>query len=176
MDSATDHLPATEPSEIEGLRRGIHDLAGLVTLGAELARGEPSKIVPTLLGVLFQLASLDFAYASVGGSPDSPQREEWVRFARASEGAIPPAALGEALRPFLAGDSSTEVDRIANPLGEGTVSIAVFRLGLSDGAGHLACGSRRSDFPTDFERILLRVAANQAVIALQEARHIDRLR
>jgi C4-dicarboxylate-specific signal transduction histidine kinase len=34
----------------------------------------------------------------------------------------------------------------------------------------LVAGSRRADFPTDIERLLLRVAANQAGIGLQEAR------
>jgi len=34
----------------------------------------------------------------------------------------------------------------------------------------VVAGSRRTDFPTDIERLLLRVAANQAAIGLQEAR------
>src|SRR5258707_1895279 len=43
-------------------------------------------------------------------------------------------------------------------------------LGLQDEVGVLVAGSRRADFPTDIERLLLRVAANQAAIGLQEAR------
>src|SRR5258705_4429401 len=57
-----------------------------------------------------------------------------------------------------------------NPAGQGEVAIASFSLGLQDEVGVLVAGSRRADFPTDIELLLLRVAANQAAIGLQEAR------
>jgi PAS domain-containing protein len=57
-----------------------------------------------------------------------------------------------------------------NFLGEGRVSIAPLRLGLQDELGVLVAGSQRANFPTDIEMLLLRVAANQAGIGLQEAR------
>src|SRR5258705_1618073 len=57
-----------------------------------------------------------------------------------------------------------------NPAGQGEVAIASFSLGLQDGLGVVVVGSRRTDFPTDIELLLLRVAANQAAIGLQEAR------
>src|SRR5260370_21620654 len=57
-----------------------------------------------------------------------------------------------------------------NPAGEGEVAIASFSLGLQDEVGVLVAGSRRADFPTDIELVLLRVATNQAAIGLQEAR------
>jgi PAS domain S-box-containing protein len=59
---------------------------------------------------------------------------------------------------------------IPNPAGQGEVAIASFSLGLQDEVGVLVAGSRRADFPTDIELLLLRVAANQAAIGLQEAR------
>src|SRR2546425_2315833 len=45
-----------------------------------------------------------------------------------------------------------------------------FQLGLQDELGVIVAGSRRGDFPTEVERLLLRVTANQAVGVLQEAR------
>jgi GAF domain-containing protein len=62
---------------------------------------------------------------------------------------------------------------VPNPLGEGEVSIASLRLGLQDEVGVLVAGSRRADFPTEIERLLLQVAANQAAIGVQEARHLN---
>src|SRR5216684_3865747 len=50
------------------------------------------------------------------------------------------------------------------------LAIASFSLGLQDEVGVLVAGSRRADFPTQVELLLLRVAANQAAIGLQEAR------
>ena len=59
---------------------------------------------------------------------------------------------------------------ITNPVGRGEVAIARFGLGLEDEVGVLVAGSQRADFPTDIETLLLRVAANQTAIGLQEAR------
>ena len=41
---------------------------------------------------------------------------------------------------------------------------------IRDNVGVFVAGSRRSEFPTETERLLLQVATNQAAIALQEAR------
>ncbi len=62
--------------------------------------------------------------------------------------------------------SSEQRLAVANPIGEGTVSIAVAPIGFS-GDAVIIVGSRRSDFPTAAERLLLGIAANEATIALQ---------
>jgi len=61
---------------------------------------------------------------------------------------------------------------VPNPAGDGEVRIAPLRLGLMDEIGMLVAGSKRADFPTPTETLLLRVAANLALIALQEARQL----
>src|SRR5258708_21846745 len=68
------------------------------------------------------------------------------------------------------GDQTASQCVVPSPVGEGEVSIASFSLGLQHEAGVLMAGARRADFPTEVERLLLRVAANQAGIGLQEAR------
>jgi PAS domain S-box-containing protein len=50
------------------------------------------------------------------------------------------------------------------------LSIVPLRLGLHSDIGMLAAGAERPDFPSPTEDLLLRVAVNQAVIALHEAR------
>jgi signal transduction histidine kinase len=47
--------------------------------------------------------------------------------------------------------------------------IGDFRLGLQEEIGVVVAAPVRTDFPTELEMIVLRVAANQALIALQEA-------
>jgi len=59
---------------------------------------------------------------------------------------------------------------VPHPGGAGDVSIVRLPLGLHDDLGILVAGSSRLDFPTEFERFLLQVAANQAAIGLLEAR------
>jgi PAS domain S-box-containing protein len=75
-----------------------------------------------------------------------------------------------ALTSLLADSPPASPFTTANPVGEGEVSIAVSTIGLQDGIGILVAGSRRPDFPTNTETLLLKVAANQAAIWLQEAR------
>jgi PAS domain S-box-containing protein len=58
---------------------------------------------------------------------------------------------------------------VPNPVGDSTLTIACFRLGLQDDTGILVVGSARADFPTKTEMLLLRVALNQAAIGLQES-------
>jgi len=89
---------------------------------------------------------------------------------------IPAHEVGEALRPFLADKAKTVGLRVATPLAEGTVSIGVFPLGLSEGLGQCVVCSVRTDFPTDIEALVLQVATNQAAMALQEVGNIGRQR
>jgi formate hydrogenlyase transcriptional activator len=159
----------------DDLRRGINDLVSLLALPAIWTGGDASLVVTTLLDVLVPMLHLDFAYLRLtnlaGASPN-----EWARLGERLGEGIRPQQIGEALRPFLADDTQAVDLRVANPLGEGTVSIAILRLGLADGAGQLVAGSRRSDFPTDIELLALQVAANQAAMALQERRQVTKLR
>jgi formate hydrogenlyase transcriptional activator len=161
-------------SEIQRLRRGINDLIGVLSLPAIWLGGEGSLVGPALLDALVRMLRLDFAYMRVDESGGTPPFE-WARFGDRIEQATSAHQLGDALRRHLA-DGAETAGRVANPLAEGTVSIAVFHLGLLDRVGQLAAGSRRSDFPTDIERLVLQVAANQAAIALQEARHVRKFR
>src|SRR3989475_8816848 len=50
------------------------------------------------------------------------------------------------------------------------VSIVPMPLGLQGEIGALMAGSGRADFPSETERLVLGVAANQAAIGLREAR------
>ena len=52
------------------------------------------------------------------------------------------------------------------------MSVLPLRLGLRGEIGLLVAGSRRGNFPRQTERLLLSVAANQATVGLQGARHL----
>lgn len=104
----------------------------------------------------------------------------------------PPAAIAVSLRDLLAGtlaaeavsvelwDPSTGEPALAVsgmlPVDPGTpsdggppVRLALFSVGVDAGMGNIAVGSRRPDFPTQTERVLLGMAASQAALALQHA-------
>jgi PAS domain S-box-containing protein len=161
METATD--------EVKRLQSCINDLISVLALPAIWSGNESSQIVGTLLDVLLAMLRLDFAYARLSDPSDGPPIEV-VRLTQREHPSAQPQEVGRALDPWLSGDPTTSRFVVPNPAGEGEVSIASFSLGLQDEVGVLVAGSRRADFPTVIERLLLRVAANQTGIGLQEAR------
>ena len=154
--------------EVKRLQSCINDLISVLALPAIWSGNESSQIVGTLLDVLLGMLRLDFAYARLNDSSDGPPIEV-VSLGQRKCPSTQPQEVGRALDRWLSGDPANSSFVIPNPAGEGEVSIAWFSLGLKDEVGTLVAGSRRADFPTEVERLLLRVAVNQAGIGLQEA-------
>jgi PAS domain S-box-containing protein len=161
--------------EVKHLRACINNLVSVLALPALWSGHGPSHVLRTLLDALLGMLRLDFAYARLGEGPSAPPIEV-VRSAPPRDVASRPQEVGAALAVYLGAGESTGTTRVPNPLGDGEVSIAHFRLGLDDEAGVLVVGSRRGDFPTKVELLVLRVAANQAGIGLREARLLDQQR
>jgi PAS domain S-box-containing protein len=154
--------------EIKRLQGCITDLLGVLALPAIWAGQGPSEIVGALLDVLLSMLRLDFAYVRLSQAIDrSPI--EWLQTGQRRSRVSQPGDIGRVLDRWLTDPLSTPAV-LSNPVGEGEVTIAAFRLGLQEEIGVLVAGSRRADFPTDIEKLLLRVASNQAAMGLQEAR------
>jgi PAS domain S-box-containing protein len=156
--------------EVKRLQSCINDLISVLALAAIWSGSKSCQMLGTLLDSLLAILRLDFACARLNDSIDgSPV--EMVRLAqRRQHPSVLPQEVGRALGRWLSAHQTASRFVIPNPAGEGEVAIASFSLGLQDEVGVLVAGSRRADFPTDIERLLLRVAANQAAIGLQEAR------
>ena len=171
MEVAMEHTA----DEIKRLKGCINDLISVLALPAIWNSHEPSHIVSTLLDVLLGMLRLDFVFARLSGSIDGSPIEV-VRLAQRRNLAAHPQELGRALNRWLTGDPPAPPLVVPNPIGEGEVSIAPFRLGLQDEVGVLVAGSQRADFPTKTEMLLLQVATNQAAIGVQEARLLSEQR
>ena len=156
-------------NEIKRLKACINNLISVQALPAIWSGGQPSQIVSALLDMLLEMLSLDFAYArlkdSTGGAP-----LEMVRLAQDRNLTAQPQMIGRALNSWLGDFPRTSPLLVRNPFGDGDVSVLLLRLGLQAEMGVFVAGSKRADFPTQTERLLLNVAANQAAIGLQEAR------
>jgi PAS domain S-box-containing protein len=157
--------------EIRHLRSSINDLISIQALPTIWDGRESGSIVSTLLDVLVSMLQLDFAYVrlsdSINGSP--------VEFVRLAQRRAPPpqtSEIGRALDRWLTNPSVNAPLVVPNPAGDGEVKIAPLRLGLTDEIGALVASSKRANFPTPTETLLLRTAANQALAALQEARQL----
>jgi len=156
-------------NEIKRLKDCINNLISVQALPAIWSGGQPSQIVSALLDMLLEMLGLDFAYArlkdSTGGVP-----LEMARLAQDGNLTAQPQMIGRALHPLLGDFPHTSPSLVRNPIGDGDVSVLLLRLGLQAEMGVFVAGSKRADFPTQTERLLLNVAANQAAIGLQEAR------
>jgi len=155
--------------EVKRLQSCINDLISVLALAAIWSGSESSQMLGTLLDSLLAILRLDFAYARLSDGSDGPPIEV-VRSGQHGHSSVQPQEVGQALDRWLTDDQTASQCVVPSPVGEGEVSIASFSLGLQHEVGVLVAGSQRTDFPTEVERLLLRVAANQAVIGLQEAR------
>jgi PAS domain S-box-containing protein len=151
---------------IKRLQGCISDLTSVLALPALWTGNEPSQIIDTLLDGLVGMLRLDFAYGRLSNGPPV----EVLRLAQRQTPLTPPEEIGRALNPWLTGSPHDAPISIPNPIGAGEVLIAPLGLGFHDEIGVVVAASRRRDFPTTIETLLLRVAANQAAIGLHEAR------
>jgi PAS domain S-box-containing protein len=160
--------PEQAHDEIERLQSYINDLISVQALPAIWSGHDAHQIVNKLLEVLTRLLRLDFAVMRVNDPNGGPP----IEAVRLPPDRNPDTHSHErrALEAWLKGDLPAGRVLISNPVGTGEVTIAPFRLGLQDEIGFVVAASVRTNFPTDMERLLLRVAVNQAVIGLQEAR------
>lgn len=162
--------------EIKDLKACLNDLIAVLALPAIWNNHEPSKIVSTLLEALVSMLRLDFAYVRLADAFGHGAPIEMARLIQPRNLPLQPQEIGQALIPWLGDGPHTSPIVVPNPIGKGAISISVFRLGVQDELGVLVAGSRRGDFATEVERLLLRVTANQAAIGLQEARLLSEQR
>ncbi len=162
--------------EIKDLKACLNDLITVLALPAIWSIHEPSQIVSTLLEALVGMLRLDFAYVRLGDSFGCGGPIEMARLTQPGSLTLRPQEIGHALAPWLRDGLHASPIVVPNPIGEGEISISAFRLGVQDELGILVAGSRRGDFATEVERLVLRVTANQAAIGLQEARLLSEQR
>jgi C4-dicarboxylate-specific signal transduction histidine kinase len=155
--------------EIKRLQRCINDLVSLLTLPAMWSGNKPCDIVQTLLDSLLRMLDLDFVYVSLTNLVDAAASET-VRVPQSQEQMFRPRELCTFLNRWLGDDPQKRYLQERSHLGDEEVSLVSWPLGVQREIGVIVAGSRRADFPRDTEALLLSIAANQALIGLQEAR------
>jgi len=162
------HQEAAE--EIKRLRRCLNDLVSVTALPAIWTGGEASDIYRTLLATLLRMLSLDFVYIRLEDMQEGEY--EFIRIAESPEKLGDPLEICELFKPWI-GASPRKLPRfVKNPDGDGNFSIVPLPLGLQGEFGLMVAGSKRPEFPEQSEKLVLDIAVNQAVIALQEARFL----
>lgn len=156
-----------ELSDPHALRRCIRDLVALATLPAIWRDFDTSQIVDSVSAALLSMLSADFVHVEV---PE--QQGEATIEATHVGSAVPRGSLGSiraALRAALVGHASERTLSIRDPLGNGIMRIAIAPIGVG-GNAVLVAGSREPGFPSEVQRLLLGIGANDATLALQRYR------
>ncbi len=154
-------------NETPRLRRLVRDLVGLSALPAVWVGYGPLQIAESLADVLLRTLHLDLLYLQLKEQGSQPAFE----IARTANAPPTPARtheVGVALEASLKPNAHGSTMRIANPFGAGALCVTAVPLGHDGLSGFLVAGSRRPDFPTEIERLLLNVSVNQAASLLRE--------
>jgi PAS domain S-box-containing protein len=166
-------LPSV-PDEVQTLRRCLRDLVALSALPAMWAgagRG-PREIAEGLAEAAHGLSRPELVYVRLAG-------DERIEAVVAGGRLLPPEearAMGRSLEPLCAQPLPGGVTPLPHPLGQGELSALCVPIGHNRHSGMLIVGSRDPGFPTEVDRLLFTVAANQAVIWSKEARLVAEAR
>jgi signal transduction histidine kinase/CheY-like chemotaxis protein len=156
------------PDETQSLRRCIRELVALSALSATWDRADVQGVAGSLADVLLRSLQVEFVYVRVPELVDGAAFEVVrVRSGKETDGLA--RTVGGALEPWLA-DGLGSSPTTANPVGDGTVRLAVIPIGYDGNCGFVVAGSRQLDFPVQTDRLLLGVGANQAAVVLQHKR------
>jgi PAS domain S-box-containing protein len=151
-------------AEILRLRAVLRDLVALSTIPATWIGREPSAVAAGLADALIGLLQIDFAFvrlydASGAGAVDVTRGNAWTTF---------PEWLGHQ----LATNRRLRGKKIIPDAGGGEEPCPgiVIPIGVNGEGGLVAAACERPDFPTQFDQLLLSLAANYAATAFQSAR------
>jgi PAS domain S-box-containing protein len=139
------------------LRRCLRDLVALSSLPAIWVKADPGQIAESVGLLAVSILDADFACVFLR----DPQMEAVHCRRRSNERSIDLARIRDSYRP----NSTFEME----DGDRGRLRAMCVPIGREAGSGLVAL-SRRPDFPTDTEQTLLRVAANQAAIAIQRSK------
>jgi PAS domain S-box-containing protein len=156
----------------------MRDLVALSTLPAIWIGLDPNGIAGSLADVLIRMLSLDVVYIRLAARAGEGLVEVFRSKHRHEAADIDAARTCfasllrfDATEPSLAVPDATEPPiAVPDPFGVGTLQLALTRFGVGENQGILVAGSHNADFPTEQDRLLLGVGANQTAIVLQRRR------
>ncbi|MEW7850790.1 ATP-binding protein [Massilia aurea] len=152
-------------AEIDRLRKTTRDLVAMTTLPAVWGDLPPEGVIDSLAGVLLSTLDLDLACIRLPGKGEIEPMEV-IRTRRDDSDAMLPAA-----RTVLdAAMQSADVHGAcpaARQHGAAPLLFSTARFGIGSDLGVVVIGARRAGFPSEHDRLLLGVAANQATAILQ---------
>lgn len=147
--------------EVRELRRLLRDLVALATTPAAWVGRDLPHIADAIADILLHTLRADAVYVALhsGASIEVVRAAKHPGF-KAEVERLRNEANGESVFVESAGSSAWPSH----------LRVAFYPIGLSKDDGFVAVGSANPSFPSEAESVLLSVAANQAAVAIQNAR------
>jgi C4-dicarboxylate-specific signal transduction histidine kinase len=158
-------------AETVALKACINDLIGIVALPAIWSGGDARDVVGALLDLLPDTLHLDWVYVQLN-DPGGGRPIEMARVAQ-SQSQTTSQDIREALRLSFGENPQNWPRQTQATIRDRDVSTVTLHLGVCGEVGVLVAGAPRTAFPLPTERLLLSIAANQAIIGLQEAQRLS---
>ena len=155
--------------EADVLRQTMRDLVAISTLPAIWGKLPPEGIVKSLSSVLLTTLDLDLVHIRLPRNGASGECSAIEALCSRQGGTAEPflAAARSALEALPAHPGAGSLATIPDPVDGRPLRLSVIPFGLGGNIGGMVAGSRRPLFPSEHERLLLGVAANQAAVVLQ---------
>lgn len=161
-------LSRQTPEEATRKRR-INDLVSILSLRSLWNGADRASVATTLTDLLLQLFDADLALVRLAAG-EGEEDVEIYRVAPGSRTTITQSCLVAHVADWLCGDRSPGIRVGGLGFGSQLVSLMATNRGMQDDFGLIVVGSCSSTFPTESERLLLDIAANEALICLQDRR------
>ena len=165
--------PDRLPTETKQLRRMVRDLVAFSALPSIWIGYDVQHIADSLAEVLLESLQLDAVLLSIS---HAGRLLDVVRLTQDMRSKDYTESYRAALTPWLQAENPDAAASMPNPAGGGRVRLALQPIGYPQEAGMVVAASSRADFPTENDRLLLSVGANQAAALLQHKRAEDQLR
>lgn len=163
--------PGNAREENRRLRRAMRDLVALSILPAAWSGLGRREIARSLADVLRNTLSLDLVYVRLA-QQSVGARVDVLSATRRSDPGGEDAAIA-ALAAALDDERTEAIKTLPDPFGNGTLRVAMVRFGVGAEHGVLLACSRKAEFPTEQDRLLLSVGANQMAIVIQRRQSED---
>ncbi len=159
-------IPEKPGSELGTLRQTTRDLVAMTTLPTMWGNLPPAGVIDSLAGVLLKTLDLELAYIRLSSHADAGEIE--VIHSRQKDAAAQflPAARAM-LEEERAGQHAQASATMPSPIGGQAWRTSVTQFRISGEIGTILVASTRPGFPSENERLLLGVGANQATVVLQ---------
>lgn len=169
------HTTDIHLAEVERLRQITRDVIAISTLPAIWGGLHPEGVVRSLSTVLLNTLHLDLVYIRL----DNSGANDAIETLRTKQHRVAEPYLDQVrtvLAPFLKQFDANQTATLPDPFGDGSLLVNFIRFGVAGDTGLVVVGSRRADFPSEHDRVVLSVGANQAAVVIHRQRVEQALR